>query len=354
MAMLLPEWHPAKSLWLRWPYRQDIWPHEGVSAQAEVLKLCELLAAHNVAVQLMVTPEVAPSVREKIENQSMAVQVHSVTYGDVWLRDCAPLLTDDGILHHFDFDGWGGIDDRFAADLSARNWLSEHLLSEASSLRGIREHEMVLEGGAIQTDGQGTAILCSGSILHRTKNQEYSVRDFEARLCNILGLQKILWLPGSMSADETGGHVDNMACYLAPGVVAINKPIHAAHADTPACDRVRKYLQWNTDAAGNTLTLVELPLPEAPRLAQEEAGSIQYHEGVRRRLPGMPLMASYLNFIRIGNIVVLPAFHCESDAQALQLMKAALPECTVLQSPCRAMLAGGGAWHCASWVEAQP
>lgn len=345
----LPEWQAAKGIWMRWPYREDIWPEAGKAAQADILALLERVADTELELHLMVTESATPDAEAALAEHfgsswASRVNLHRVNYADIWLRDCAPFVCTDGVHQHFGFDGWGGVDDQWQADVLARGWLSAHLQAEVSS------HDIILEGGALYTDGEGTAIACSGGTLFRPGNNEWSVKAFELEMQQRLGIETIHWLPGKLSADETGGHADNMACFLAPGVVAYAQA-EPGHLDYSTCKRVERYLSDVQDSKGRRYRLVPLPLPAPLRLTTAEATSIAARDGVRRRIAGMPLMASYLNFVRAGSLIVLPAFGIDADQKALELMQSALPECDVRISPARALLAGGGGLHCATWVQ---
>ncbi|WP_113906418.1 agmatine deiminase family protein [Aliidiomarina celeris] len=345
----LPEWHAAKGIWLRWPYRSDIWPMAGDAAQGDILALLSTLNDTALELHLMVPKAALSAATEKLEatlggSAAQRVQLHEVEYADIWLRDCAPFVCANGLHQHFGFDGWSGVDDQWQKDVDARDWLSQYLQAKVSA------HDIVLEGGALYTDGEGTGLACAGGTLFRAANSEWSVKAFETELRERLGIERIHWLPGKFSADETGGHADNVASFLAPGVIAyaMAKP---GHADYATCKRVERYLTEARDAKERAYQCVALPLPTPLRLSNSEATSIAARAGVRRRIAGMPLMASYLNFIRAGNLVVLPTFGIAEDQQALAIMQQALPHVDVRQSPARALLAGGGGLHCASWVE---
>lgn len=342
----LPEWAEAQALWLRWPYRADIFSAQGAAAQQDLMVLLARLQGINLPVQLMVPSAERAKAEQMIAAAGVTtVNLHEVDYGDVWLRDCAPFVGADGVHRHFAFDSWGGIDDQWPLDIMARNWLSRTL--EAKT----QEFSAVLEGGAIYTDGEGTALACMGSTIYRSSNEQWSVAELEKTLQEALGIDKVLWLPGKLSADETGGHVDNMACFLAPGKIALNMPARPTHPDYATCRRVLTFLERTQDAQGRSFDIVRMPLPQMPRLTAQEAESIAVRPGIRRRIAGMPLMASYLNFIRAGNLIVLPEFGLPEDAEAHQVLAQALPECTIIQAPTRGLLVGGGGWHCASWVE---
>ncbi|RUO35294.1 agmatine deiminase family protein [Aliidiomarina sanyensis] len=340
------EWSEASALWLRWPYRRDIWPQSGEAAQADVRAFLSILSDLNVPVALQVHPD-APMPSGLPTN----VRVHSVPFGDVWIRDCAPFVDcDQKAALHYRFDGWGGIDDQFKLDVTARDWLSSHLGLTSQA------HDLVLEGGALHHDGEGTALACSGSILFRPTNSGLTARALHTHVKEFLGIEKLLLVPGKLTADETGGHIDNIACFLAPGVVAVASTDDPAHPDYATCRRVVDFLQTHTDAQGRSLKLIKLPLPRAPRLSAAEAVSIEHRLGVRKRIAGMQLMASYVNFarVRVGDhdVILLPAYGLPQDERALEIMVQTMaeiqPTARVVSVSARGLLVGGGSWHCAT------
>lgn len=369
---LRTEWSQSQSVWLRWPYREEIWPQQPdvlAPVQQELLLLLQELATARIPVNLQVAVGHIEFVRALLAKQAfsaaLAIELHEITYGDVWLRDCAPFiseqLTEGASAWHFQFDGWGGIDDQFHHDIQARNWLSEKL-GLFSAGTGVAEDNMVLEGGALHHDGEGTAIACAGSILFRPGNDGLTAAEFRQKLQACFGIEKVLMIPGRLAADETGGHVDNLAAFIAPGEVVIAYTDDASHPDYATCRRVFDYFEDAVDAHGRAFVIHKLPLPRAPRLNAAEAVDIKQRHGVRRRIAGMPLMASYVNFLRINAIgdattgasasklIVMPGFGLPTDDIARNLMAKWLPEYRVVTVPARALLVGGGGWHCASFV----
>ncbi len=371
---LRTEWSESRSVWLRWPYREEIWPQrlgELAPVQQEFLRLLQVLAEARIPVNLQVAVGHVDNVRSVLAEQPftelLTIQLHEVAYGDVWLRDCAPFIA-EGVqtekhasAWHFQFDGWGGIDDQFNHDIEARNWLSEKLgLLNAGA--GVANDNMVLEGGALHHDGEGTAIACAGSILFRPGNDGLTAAEFRQKLHDCFAIEKVLMVPGRLAADETGGHVDNLAVFIAPGEVAIAYTDDASHPDYATCRRVFDFFADAIDAHGRAFVIHKLPLPRAPRLSAAEAVDIKQRHGVRRRIAGMPLMASYVNFLRInvgvehlsagstGKLIVMPGFGLPSDEVARNLMAKWLPDYRVVTVPARALLVGGGGWHCASFA----
>lgn len=337
------EWAVSQSVWMRWPYRRDVWPDAGKAVQDEFLTVLHALAERNIPVSLQVHPD--SPIPAGLPDQ---VTVHRVLFGDIWLRDCAPFIDVQGqTALHYGFDGWGGIDDQQRLDLSARDWLSDTLKLAHS------EHAWVLEGGALHHDGEGTAIACAGSILHRPNNQGLTDRILREHLQASFAIDKLLMLPGKLTADETGGHVDNLACFIGPGEVVVAHTGDPSHPDYATCRRVYDFLVNSTDAQGRALKVHTLPLPRPPRLNAAEAVAIQHRPGVRKRIAGMQLMASYVNFLRVRHeqrdLVVLPAFGLPSDEKALTQMQQLLPNAEVILAPARQLLVGGGGWHCATF-----
>lgn len=371
---LRTEWSKSQSVWLRWPYREEIWPQrpgELAPVQQEFLLLLQALAEAQIPVNLQVALGHLEFVRARLAEQafssSLNIQFHELGYGDIWLRDCAPFIAERAQTEqqmsawHFQFDGWGGIDDQFNHDIEARNWLSEKL-GLLNTGAGVAEDKMVLEGGALHHDGEGTAIACAGSILFRPGNDGLTAAEFRQKLHECFAIEKVLMVPGRLAADETGGHVDNLAVFIAPGEVAIAYTDDASHPDYATCRRVFDFFADAVDAQGRAFVIHKLPLPRAPRLSAAEAVDIKQRHGVRRRIAGMPLMASYVNFLRIncnneqlakgsaGKLIVMPGFGLPSDDVARNLMAKWLPDYRVVTVPARALLVGGGGWHCASFA----
>lgn len=341
----LPEWFVPGALWLRWPYREDVFAYQGQAAQAELIFLIQQVHQQDVPICLMVPARLMQEAQQALGDLTSVISWFEVDYGDVWLRDCAPFIGYDGRHRQFDFDSWGGIDDQWPLDKMARDWLSRHLKAKTLT------YELVLEGGAIHTDGEGTGIACTGSILAREDNTLLSTAQIEYALQEALGITKMIWLPYVLTADETGGHIDNLACFLAPGHLALSMPTDPTHPDYSQCLQALVSLQQQTDAQGRLFQITLIPLPEPLALTQQEAESILERDRILQRKAGRPLMASYINFIRLGSLIVLPHFGLPEDDKALQIFQRALPSCQFLQVPARALIVGGGGWHCASWVE---
>jgi agmatine deiminase len=190
------------------------------------------------------------------------------------------------------------------------------------------EAPFVLEGGSIHVDGAGTLLTSEQCLLNRNRNPGLDRKDIEANLRVWLGVREIVWLGQGLENDGTDGHVDNLACFVRPGLVLASvapdpaDPNHAPLADN--LDRLR----CARDARGRALEIIELPIP-APRVT--DAGR---------------LAANYVNFYLANGAVIAPAFDDPMDRIAAERLALAFPDRRIQQIPALAILEGGGGIHC--------
>ena len=202
-----------------------------------------------------------------------------------------------------------------------------------SGARLVR-HDYVLEGGAIDHDGSGTLLTTRQCVLNPNRNPGWTEAVAEAVLAEALGVRKVLWLGDGLQADHTDGHVDNLARFVAPGVVLCpmaygeddpNAEVYAAAAEA---------LAGMTDATGARLKVIRIPSPG--RIVDED---------------GEPIAASHMNFLIANGAVVMPVYDEASAAPALHVLKTLFPDRQVIGLPSRAILTGGGSFHCISQQE---
>ena len=207
------EWEPHSACWLAFPYLQDEWPFNLDAAQASIAALCRAIAeAGNESVRLLVrNPEIEAQARSLIGEVSNLRYV-TTEYGDCWLRDTAPLFgqMDNGELGAlcFEFNGWGG---KYEMPFDARvsHWLTERL-------RALRfECPIVLEGGALETNGRGTFLTTASCALNPNRNPGLTREAFEKALADRVAIERLIWLDGGLEHDHTDGHVDMIARFVA-------------------------------------------------------------------------------------------------------------------------------------------
>jgi agmatine deiminase len=261
------------------------------------------------------------------------VAVLPLDYDDSWTRDTAPTFVTDpnGQLAGIDwgFNGYGEAAPAYAKD--AR--LAEAICERLKVARFVAP--IVLEGGAIHVDGEGTCLVCAGSVLDPRRNPGLGRAEIEAVLADHLGVAKVIWLEQGLVGDRTGGHVDNLACFARPGVVlalAGRDPQDANHAVLQ--DNLAR-LRAEKDAQGRALEVVEIEQPAA-----------------QSRADGSRIAASYVNLYLANGAVILPMFDDPMDSPAAKTVAAAFPDRRAVQVDASDLVHGGGGIH--SITQQQP
>ncbi|MFN7399221.1 MAG: agmatine deiminase family protein, partial [Sandaracinobacter sp.] len=215
------EWAPQRALFLGFPSDGSLWEQDLAPAQAEVAALARQLA-QTVPVLLLASDADAATTARLL---APSASVHQVPFGDIWLRDTGPIFTGPESCARFRFNGWGGKydlahDDTVGAEMAG-------LMSAA-----VDEHPTILEGGAIEYDGQGLLLTTEQCLLNPNRNPGWTREAAEQGLSKALGTRRIVWLGDGLLNDHTDGHVDNLARFVAPGTVAL--PVAADASDPNA------------------------------------------------------------------------------------------------------------------------
>jgi agmatine deiminase len=195
-------------------------------------------------------------------------------------------------------------------------------------------------------DGQGTALVTEQCLLNPNRNPALSRAQIEDYLKEYLGVRAVIWLGQGVVEDETGGHIDNLACFVRPGVVALHwtdnvrDPQHAVSLD--ALER----LKIARDARGRAIDVIKLPMPGPLKLTDSEAAGILSRETSQRREAGARLAGSYVNFYIANRGIVMPLLDPKTDKLAAARIRRAFPTRKVVGVPAREILLGGGNVHC--------
>ncbi len=316
---LPPEWHPQDWIWIGLPHAVDEWPGFLGQAQEQIAAFANAVAESGQEVRLLVRDALNECRARALV--SGAVRLEQRAYGDVWLRDTGPLVLCDGQGHRmaqrFGFNGWGGKylmpgDETIGAELARDAGLS------------IRTADWVLEGGALDCDGTGLVVTTEQCLLNPNRNPQLDRADIEARLEQDLGFSRVLWLGDGLINDHTDGHVDNLARFVGPGVLALPR---ATGADDP---NAAIYADAKARAEAFGLTAREVPSPGRV----ERAGRIE--------------PASYMNFAVTSKLVVVPTYGTVHDAEGVAAIAELFPDRDTIGILADAVLAGGGSFHCAS------
>jgi agmatine deiminase len=321
------EWSPHRAVWVGFPSHAELWEDDLEAAQAEAAALARTLAdAGGERVRLLVCGEPAAEAARRLCGEG--VEIAPGRFGDVWLRDTGPIFFGPGDdAAGFRFNGWGGKyvlegDDAVADQLAA-----------AAGVR-LARHDFVLEGGALDHDGEGTLLTTRECLLNPNRNRGWTQATAEAALRGALGVRKVVWLGNGLLNDHTDGHVDNLARFVAPGVVAIPISVGTDDPHAGVYDAAARGLAGQTDAAGRALKVVRIPSPGRFLGADKVFAP-----------------ASHMNFVIANRAVVVPTYNERAAAWALDGLRELFPDRTVVGLPSRALLTGGGSFHCITQQE---
>ncbi len=206
-----PEWAPHERCWMLWPCRTELWGERMAAARQACADVAKAIAAFE-PVTMIARPELTA---EASLQCGQGISVLPLDYDDSWSRDIVPTFVRnaEGLLAGVDwkFNGYGERSPEYAQDAA----LAEKICRRLKVPRF--EAPIVLEGGALHIDGEGTALLCASSVLDPRRNPGLGRAEIEAALRDHLGVETVIWLAQGLVDDATGGHVDNLACFAAPG-----------------------------------------------------------------------------------------------------------------------------------------
>jgi agmatine deiminase len=330
--------------WMLWPERPDNWRLGAKPAQQAFAAVAEAIARFE-PVTLGVSAAQFDNARARL---SAGIRLVELSANDAWMRDCGPTFVTDehGRVRVVDwqFNAWGGLqgglyfpwdrDDRVAAKVA-----------EIERLPRYRA-PLVLEGGAFHVDGQGTLITTEECLLNPNRNPHLDRPQIEKLLAAYLGIERVIWLGRGTCNDETDGHVDNLCCFVRPGVVLLSWTEDRTDPQYEIVRDARSRLERARDARGRRLEIRTLPQPDPVYITAEESAGVDRVEGTLPRLPGERLAASYVNFYLANRGVVAPAFGDPHDEEAAAVLRGLFPDRELVTLPAREILLGGGNIHC--------
>ena len=331
MTGIVPaEWSPHRAMWVGWPSHADLWEDNLEPAQAEVESLVRALAGPGrEQVRLMVGhPDALDGARARFDGVA-GVEVIDGRFGDIWLRDTGPIFgAGSRRAAAFRFNGWGG-----KYELEHDDTVADQI-GEASRT-ALDRHDFILEGGALDHDGEGTILTTRQCLLNRNRNPGWTEAKAEAALVDALGAAKVLWLGDGLFNDHTDGHVDNLARFVAPGVVACPVAWGPKDPNAEVYDETARSLSSMTDAAGRALQVLRVPSPGLVFDADER-----------------PAPASHMNFLIANGAVIVPTYgDAGAAAMAVKALETVFPDRDVIALPSTAILSGGGSFHCITQQE---
>lgn len=322
------EWHPQEAVMITWPHRDSDWApmledvtRTFLAISKEILRREKLLAL--VPPDLDITPLFT-------EEERMNLITVEILSNDTWARDHGPItLFRDGspVVTDFGFNGWGL---KFAADRD--NLINGQLFSKGifhPSATYQNRLNFILEGGSLESDGEGTLLTTSACLLAPNRNQPMTQQEIEEALKEMLGIGRVLWLNnGYLAGDDTDSHVDTLARFCDPRTIAYVKCDDVSDEHYEALSAMEQELRDFVTVTGEPYRLVPLPMADAV-----------YSEG--ERLP-----ATYANFLILNNAVLIPFYGTGKDEMALRQLQQAFPDREVVGVDCSPLIRQHGSLHC--------
>ncbi|MFF8840224.1 agmatine/peptidylarginine deiminase [Streptomyces sp. NPDC015130] len=317
------EWSAHEGCLMAWPVREDLWGSVLDDVKEEYANVARAIAAFEPVTM------VAPPGRgdEALARCGDGITVVELAQDDSWFRDSAPIFVLDGAGNRagvdFRFNAWGRKHSPYDSDDRISALILEHLDVERIA------SDMILEGGAITVDGEGTLITTEQCLLHPNRNPGMSRDEIETELKAQLGVHKVVWLPyGGLLDTETDGHVDGVCAFAAPGKVVVSLPDDPEHPDYARMRANRAVLEATTDAQGRPFEIVDVPQTACADIA------------------GTRVEVSYLNYYLANGGIVVPVAGVPQDDEALAVIAAAHPGRKVVGVRAPGIAYGGGGVHC--------
>lgn len=326
MTGIPPEWAPHKAIWTAWPSAADLWGATLDPARAEVAAMVHALADGGKGDHMRVLAHGREAEASAKLALGKSAEVIAGAFGDIWFRDTGPIFSGDGRAHGFRFNGWGGKyqlphDEEVGARIA--------LLAGAA----YKRHDFILEGGAIEMDGEGTLLTTRQCLLNPNRNPHWTEAGAEHDLKRALGVEKILWLDEGLANDHTDGHIDNLARFVAPARVVCQAPFDRSDPNHDVLEEIALSLSAMRDAKGRKLEVTRIP---SPGLVEDEDGDA--------------IPASHMNFL-IGNTSVVVPIYSGSGDDAVNALAPLFPGRKVVGLSSHAILTGGGSFHCITQQE---
>ncbi|UCH73918.1 MAG: agmatine deiminase family protein [Rhodospirillales bacterium] len=316
------EWQLHARCWMAWPCREELWGDRIEDARQAYAGVARVIAEFEPITMIANPSDVAAA--------SMAcgrgVEILPMDIDDSWMRDVGPTYVVDGrggiAACDWHFNAWGQKYEYYNND--AR--LAEALLAQ----QGIRRFDapFVMEGGAVHTDGEGTLLTTESVLLNPNRNPGMDREETVQSLRDWLGVDKIIWLPAGCHDDETDGHIDNVACFVRPGVVLAASCPDQSDPNYEICRENIGILRGSADAKGRKLEVITVDQPSR----MEDAGT--------------RLSSSYVNLYIANGGVVMPGFEDRRDNAAFKTVAQAFADRKVIQISSTDIVRGGGGIHC--------
>ena len=332
IAHRLPaEWEPHAATWIAWPHRRATFLGDFAAIPAFFAKFIRLLAACE-PVKVIASGDALADARERLHGVD-GVQLVDIPTDDSWLRDTGPVFLvprdrsgagqgNATVAVCWDWNAWGGKYPPWARDAGVSRAIADRL--------GIPviAPGVVLEGGAIETDGEGTLLVNQRCVVDPSRNPGLDRDQMEKVLRDQLAIDRVIWLGGELAGDDTDGHIDQLARFVAPGRVVVARQTDRLDPNHASLEENLAIVSAAVDARGRTLEVIPIDIP------------------ARFAFEGTQLPASHLNFYVANGAVLVPVFAAATDEPALRTLADCFPGRRIVPVDCRELVRGRGALHC--------
>lgn len=328
------EWSPQQAIWLAWPHDESLWYGNYDSVLIGFANLVRELSRTERVRLLVPNESIRATAAQELTRASADpnnIEWFEIPTNDFWMRDNGPIFLCNGdgqkAIVDWGFNGWGGkygpcdSDDAVPTRIAERFGLHCFLPN------------LILEGGSVDVDGEGTLLTTRQCLLNANRNPERTEDEIETLVRDYFGVDRVIWLDQGLASDHTDGHIDNLARFVGPARVAVVATEDRSHPDYESTRQNLDILRASRGADGRPLELTLLPLPAPTMIAGEEVSP------------------SYANFIIANRVVLVPTYGLASDASALELLSQLFPTRRVIGLPSTDILSGGGSLHCISQQE---
>lgn len=327
MSLLMPgEWKKHERTFIEWPVKASLVHPENYE---EVLygykEVVKAISEFEPVTVIINEGEEHPYLTEMKEYANLL----AIPHNDAWCRDNGPTFaySMEGTLTaiNWRFNAWGEKYKPYDLDDKVAVRIAEHYKVP------VEHGELVLEGGSIHSDGEGTLLTTEECLLNKNRNPHLTREEIEDMIKPRLGVKKIIWLKKGLFGDETDGHVDNAACFAGPGKVILQVCEDREDPNYVINQENLRILETETDALGRSLIVVKLPQPP-----------IRHYKGER-------LTLSYINFYFVNGGIILPVFGedaADTDKEAERILKETFPDRRIRKVDGMPLIKEGGNVHC--------
>lgn len=323
------EWHTQQAIQLTWPHAGSDWAYLLDEVEGCFFEIANAIASRQKLI--IVCPD-SKLLAAKFQSTVLPnISFYEIKSNDTWARDHGGITIfqeEKPVIYDFCFNGWGM---KFAACYDNLITRQLHQSGTFGDDGYANMNFFILEGGSIESDGQGTILTTEECLLSSNRNGSLSKSDIESCLKQFFGAERILWLRnGYLAGDDTDSHIDTLVRFCSPNTIAYVKCNDETDEHYEALKRMEDELKSFTQIDGEPYQLVELPMV-TPHFDPDDG----------HRLP-----ATYANFLILNDAVLLPVYNCETDKKAIDAIKTAFPDREIIPIDCSVLIRQHGSLHC--------